>query len=105
METMRDKVVMITGAAAGIGLACAEAFAKEGATTILVDINKPEAQARKLMDEGYQVIAYGCDVSNTQAVKEMVDWIVVTYGRLDAAHSQKVDSIGPDAAQSVQQNQ
>lgn len=85
METMRDKVVMITGAAAGIGLACAEAFAKEGATTILVDINKPEAQARKLMDEGYQVIAYGCDVSNTQAVKEMVDWIVVTYGRLDAA--------------------
>ena len=85
METMRDKVVMITGAAAGIGLACAEAFAKEGATTILVDINKPEAQARKLMDEGYQVIAYGCDVSNTQSVKEMVDWIVATYGRLDAA--------------------
>lgn len=85
METMRDKVVMITGAAAGIGLACAEAFAKEGATTILVDINKPEAQARKLMNEGYQVIAYGCDVSNTQAVKEMVDWIVATYGRLDAA--------------------
>ena len=63
METMRDKVVMITGAAAGIGLACAEAFAKEGATTILVDINKPEAQARKLMNEGYQMIAYGCDVS------------------------------------------
>lgn len=85
METMRDKVVMITGAAAGIGLACAEAFAKEGATTILVDINKPEAQARKLMDEGYQVSAYGCDVSNTQAVKEMVDWIVATYGRLNAA--------------------
>ena len=52
METMRDKVVMITGAAASIGLACAEAFAKEGATTILVDINKPEAQARKLMNEG-----------------------------------------------------
>ena len=105
METMRDKMVMITGAAAGIGLACAEAFAKEGATTILVDINKPEVQARKLMDEGYQVSAYGCDVSNTKAVKEMVDWIVATYGRLDAAHGQKVDSIGPDAAQSVQQNQ
>lgn len=105
METMRDKVVMITGAAASIGLACAEAFAKEGATTILVDINKPEAQARKLMNEGYQMIAYGCDVSNTQAVKEMVDWIVATYGRLDAAHDQKTDPIGPDATQSVQQNQ
>lgn len=85
METMKEKVVMITGAAAGIGLACAEAFAKAGATTILVDINKPEAQARKLMDEGFKAVAYGCDVSDTQAVKEMVDWIVATYGHLDAA--------------------
>ncbi|MEY8609860.1 SDR family oxidoreductase [Parabacteroides segnis] len=85
METMKEKVVMITGAAAGIGLACAEAFAKVGATTILVDINKPETQARKLTDEGFKAVAYGCDVSDTQAVKEMVDWIVATYGRLDAA--------------------
>lgn len=85
METMKEKVVMITGAAAGIGLACAEAFAKAGATTILVDINKPESQARKLMDEGFKAVAYGCDVSDTQAVKEMVDWIVATYGHLDAA--------------------
>lgn len=85
METMKEKVVMITGAAAGIGLACAEAFAKAGATTILVDINKPETQARKLTDEGFKAVAYGCDVSDTQAVKEMVDWIVATYGHLDAA--------------------
>lgn len=85
MEMMKGKVVMITGAAAGIGLACAEAFAKVGATTILTDINKPEAQALKLRNEGYEAVAYGCDVSDTQAVKEMVDWIVNTYGRLDAA--------------------
>ena len=82
---MKEKVVMITGAAAGIGLACAEAFAKAGATTILVDINKPEPQTRKLTDEGFKAVAYGCDVSDTQAVKEMVDWIVATYGHLDAA--------------------
>lgn len=85
METMKEKVVMITGAAAGIGLACSEAFAKTGAMTIMVDINKPEEQARKLINEGHKVIAYGCDVSDTQAVKEMIYWIVTTYGRLDAA--------------------
>lgn len=85
MQTMEGKVVMITGAAAGIGLACAEAFAKAGATTVMVDIHKPEMQAQKLVDEGYKAIAYGCDVSDTQAVKEMVEWIVATYGRLDAA--------------------
>ena len=30
-------------------------------------------------------MAYRCDVSDTQAVKEMIDWIVATYGRLDTA--------------------
>ena len=82
---MEGKVAMVSGAAAGIGLACAEAFAKAGAITIMVDIHNPERQARKLVDEGYKAFAYGCDVSDALAVKEMVEWIVATYGRLDAA--------------------
>ena len=85
MQTMEGKVAMVSGAAAGIGLACAEAFAKAGAITIMVDIHNPEMQARKLVDAGYKAFAYGCDVSDALAVKEMVEWIVATYGRLDAA--------------------
>ena len=79
METMNEKVAMVTGAAAGIGLASAEAFAKAGATVVLVDINEPKEQAGKLVSEGYKAVAYRCDVSDTQAVKEMIDWIVATY--------------------------
>lgn len=85
METMNEKVAMVTGAAAGIGLASAEAFAKVGATVVLVDINEPKEQAGKLVSEGYKAVAYRCDVSDTRAVKEMIDWTVATYGRLDAA--------------------
>ena len=85
METIKGKVVMVTGAAAGIGLASAEAFAKAGATVVLVDINEPKEQVEKLVSEKYRAVAYRCDVSDTQAVKEMIDWIVATYGRLDAA--------------------
>ena len=85
METMNEKVAMVTGAAAGIGLASAEAFAKAGATVVLVDINEPKEQAGKLVSEGYKAVAYRCDVSDTRAVKEMIDWIVATYGRLDTA--------------------
>ena len=87
METMDGKVVMVTGAAAGIGLASAKAFAIAGATVVLIDINEPEKQAERLREEGYKAVPYRCDVSDTQAVKEMVDWIVATYGRLDAAHN------------------
>ena len=61
------------------------AFAKAGATVVLVDINEPKEQAEKLVSEGYKAVAYRCDVSDTRAVKEMIDWIVATYGRLDAA--------------------
>lgn len=71
----------------GIGLACAEAFAQAEAITILADIQTPDEQAQKLTEAGYKAAAYCCDVSDPQAVKEMIDWIVATYGRLDAAHN------------------
>lgn len=83
-KTMEEKVALVTGSAMGIGLACAEAFAKAGYITVLADIREPGEQVEKLVAEGHKAVAYRCDVSNTQAVKEMIDWIVVTYGRLDA---------------------
>lgn len=84
---MQGKVALVTGAAAGIGLACAEAFARAGATVVMVDINEPTDQAARLVQEGYMAVPYRCDVSDTKAVEEMVGWIVATYGRLDAAHN------------------
>lgn len=86
-KTMEGKVALVTGSAMGIGLACAEAFAYAGATVVMVDIQEPTEQAKKLVDEGYKAVGYKCDVSDVQAVKEMIDWIVGTYGRLDAAHN------------------
>lgn len=78
-------MALVTGAGMGIGLACAEAFARAGYITVLSDINDPKAQAERLVAEGYKAVAYRLDVSDAQAVKEMIDWIVSAYGRLDAA--------------------
>ena len=85
METMVGKVALVTGAAKGIGLACAQAFAKAGATVILADINEPIEQTSELIKLGYKASAYKCDVSDTQDVKKMIEWIVLKYGHLDAA--------------------
>ena len=69
----------------GTGLACSEACAKAGYITLLADFGGPREKVEKLVAEGHKSVAYRCDVPNTQAVKEMIDWIVATYGRLDAA--------------------
>ncbi len=84
-EYFQGKVALVTGSAMGIGLACAEAFAKAGAVTVMADIRKPEEQAGKLIAEGYQAVAYACDVSDVNAVREMMERIAAKYGRLDAA--------------------
>lgn len=83
--TMNGKVALVTGSAMGIGLACAETFAQAGAQVIMADIRKPEKQAGALNARGLKAVPYSCDVSDSQAVKNMVDWIVNTFGRLDAA--------------------
>ena len=82
-----NRVALVTGAATGIGLACAEAFARSGYTTVLADVNEPKEQAEALTAEGYKAVAYRVDVADTQAVQQMIDWIVAEYGHLDAAHN------------------
>jgi NAD(P)-dependent dehydrogenase (short-subunit alcohol dehydrogenase family) len=82
-----NKVVLVTGAASGMGLAAAQAFAAEGATVVLADSNvaAANAAAEQLVDAGHKAIAVRCDVSDEAQVKAMVEQTVSTFGRLDAA--------------------
>ena len=81
------EVALVTGAASGMGLATAQAFAAAGAKTVLSDVN--EAALRKAVDEirarGQEATGIVCDVSKDAQVKSLVERTVETYGRLDAA--------------------
>ena len=81
------KVALVTGAATGMGLATARAFAEAGAGVVLADVQEDlvKAEAQKLLNAGYKAIAVGCDVSNDAQVAAMVDRTVAEFGRLDAA--------------------
>ncbi len=81
------KVALVTGAAAGMGLATAQAFAEAGAAVVLADYKQDAVAAagRKLVAAGHQALAVACDVSDDAQVAAMIDRTVAEFGRLDAA--------------------
>lgn len=85
--SFEHKVALVTGAASGIGLATAQAFAHAGASVAIVDLNAESARfaADALVSAGFQAIGIGCDVSDVDQVHAMVKETVATFGRLDAA--------------------
>ena len=83
------KVALVTGAASGLGLATAKAFAEAGAAVVLADWNEKDVQgaAKDLAQKGNQTLAVTCDVSDDAQVEAMVKKTVAKFGRLDAAYN------------------
>ena len=82
-----NKVALVTGAASGMGLATARAFAEAGAAVALVDVqeNAVRSAAEELISAGHKAIAVRCNVADEAEVAGMVDQTVSAFGRLDAA--------------------
>jgi NAD(P)-dependent dehydrogenase (short-subunit alcohol dehydrogenase family) len=86
-QAFADRVVLITGGASGIGLACARAFAECGAMLAIADLpsSDGEAVARSLREAGGRAIFIEVDVADPQSASDMVAATVAEYGRLDCA--------------------
>ena len=82
---LKDRVILITGSAAGIGKACAHTCAEEGARVILCDYNEAAlvATQKEFKDEGFDVDTIACDVSSEESVAAMFKTIKERYGFLD----------------------
>lgn len=87
-EEFRGKVVMVTGAARGIGRASALAFARRGASVIVCDVLEDAHETVELIESlGSSAIFVHTDVSNADAVQQAVGRGVAEFGRLDFAHN------------------
>jgi 3-oxoacyl-[acyl-carrier protein] reductase len=82
---LTNKVVIITGAAQGIGLAIAKRLAMARALVAMVDVNVARVQdeAKKLIGTGLSAVAFGCDVSNADSVHTMIKGVLDQCGHID----------------------
>lgn len=99
--SFENKVALVTGAASGLGLATARAFAESGASVVLADCNEAAVRsaAEKLTAQGHKTLTIHCDVSEDDQVQAMVEQTVAAFGRLDAAYNNAgVQNIVAEAA-------
>ena len=83
----REKVVLVTGGASGIGKATAFLFAKEGAQVIVADVDVAAGQyvVEVIQKQGGQALFIEADVSQKSSVQALLHDTVTHYGRLDIA--------------------
>lgn len=82
----KDKVVLVTGGAQGLGEAIAIRFAKEGANLVLGDVNAEGAKktAEKIASEyGIKAVGAKMNVCDEEEVKSVFDMVVKEFGKLD----------------------
>lgn len=85
MEQFQGKVVVITGATSGIGAASAKAFAKVGATVVLIGRNVERGMLleKEIVQNGGAAKYYCCDIAQKEEVKRLEDIIDKEYSKVD----------------------
>ncbi len=83
--SLSGKVAIITGAAHGIGLACAQRLAEDGASVMLGDIDEKHGAlaAEELRDAGHKAMFTSCDVSKRLEVQNMIKLTVSNFEHID----------------------
>jgi len=86
---LEDRVVLVTGAADGMGLASAKSFAAEGAVVLIADIDGIAADraAKEIQSSGGNACAYAVDVSSVAELEALFKSVDETYGRLNVLFS------------------
>ena len=98
---LKDKVVIVTGGARGLGEAICLELAQAGAIPVVADIRLELAEtvAQNCREQGGEAIALELDVSNPEQVEAVVDQVISKYGRVNGL----VNNAGTDLTVSIEE--
>jgi len=96
MKTLDNKVALVTGAGRGLGRACAQIFAREGAKVVVATKTRDngEETVRLIRNAGGEAVFVQTDVARSTDVQAMVRAAIDAFGGLDFAVNNAIQSIG-----------
>jgi NAD(P)-dependent dehydrogenase (short-subunit alcohol dehydrogenase family) len=92
-QSIQGRVALVAGASRGIGAATAEAFAASGFKVVLAarDTVALKSVVQRIEESGGEAFGVGCDVSDADSMRNLIEQAIERYGRLDAAFNNATD--------------
>ncbi|MBB5465126.1 NAD(P)-dependent dehydrogenase (short-subunit alcohol dehydrogenase family) [Paraburkholderia sp. CI2] len=89
MQRVKQKIAIVTGAASGIGAACAARLAQEGALIVVADLNLEGAQeqVRRINEAGGHAVPAQVDIGDESSIDALFELTLKTWGGLDILHN------------------
>ena len=83
--SVKDQIVLVSGASRGIGRAIAEGFAAREASVVVTGrvAESIEQTAREIRPDGGTTLGMVCDVADTKAIRQLVEDVIERFGRID----------------------